>query len=238
MSLGVIVPVYAEVPDANEQLALTHNLSVLKNREVIFVHPAGLNTSYYRKVYSSASFESFEARFFDGIMGYNELMLSEEFYKRFVAYDYLLILQLDAWVFEDSLDYWIEQGYDYVGAPDYMYKTHPSSWHTRLFGRHLMNGGLSLRKTAGMLKALKLYNILYRKGYRGLEDSYFSAHYARFLPVQFLLRLPDYSTALTFAFEKSPSAEFAVNGNKMPFGCHAYLKFEPDFWKSKGVIIA
>jgi hypothetical protein len=39
-------------------------------------------------------------------------MKSKQFYERFVAYDYMLIYQLDAYVFKDELDDWSAKGYD------------------------------------------------------------------------------------------------------------------------------
>ena len=238
MSLAVIIPVYTPKPDANEQLALAHNLSVLKNRSVVFVYPKGLDLEFYQKLAPQAVFEAFDDSYFKSVMAYNDLMLSTSFYQRFISFEYILILQMDAWVFEDRLDYWMKKDFDYIGAPDAFYKTEPSSWHNRLLGSHLMNGGLSLRKTASMVKALSYYDKWYRKTYEGLEDSFFSGHYSRFWPIRFILKLPDYKTALSFAFEKSPKEEYRRNQDKLPFGCHAYLKFDPDFWKSKGVQIA
>jgi hypothetical protein len=44
-------------------------------------------------------------------------MLSIDFYKRFRDYKFILIYQLDAYVFRDELEYWCEQDYDFIGAP-------------------------------------------------------------------------------------------------------------------------
>ena len=37
---------------------------------------------------------------------------------------------------------------------------------------------------------------------------------------------------IPFAFEKQPALLFKMNGNKLPFGCHAWEKHEPEFWKN------
>lgn len=44
-------------------------------------------------------------------------MLTKEFYLRFRQWEYLLIYQLDAYVFQDELMDWCNKGYDYIGAP-------------------------------------------------------------------------------------------------------------------------
>lgn len=38
-------------------------------------------------------------------------------------------------------------------------------------------------------------------------------------------------TAVKFAFECVPRYCYEVNGNKLPFGCHAWQRYDPDFWK-------
>jgi hypothetical protein len=45
-------------------------------------------------------------------------------------------------------------------------------------------------------------------------------------------RLPDWKTALRFAFETSPRQCFELNGRKLPFGCHAWPKYDRGFWEA------
>lgn len=45
--------------------------------------------------------------------------------------------------------------------------------------------------------------------------------------------VPDLVTAANFCFERSPSYLFRLIGNKIPFACHAYEKYEYEsFWKN------
>ena len=44
-------------------------------------------------------------------------MLSPEFYRRFSDTDYILVCQLDAYIFRDELLSWCKKEYDYIGAP-------------------------------------------------------------------------------------------------------------------------
>jgi hypothetical protein len=37
--------------------------------------------------------------------------------------------------------------------------------------------------------------------------------------------------ALRFAFEAAPRECFERNGRRMPFGCHAWEKFDRGFWE-------
>jgi hypothetical protein len=38
--------------------------------------------------------------------------------------------------------------------------------------------------------------------------------------------------AIKFSFEVNPSYLYQENGTRLPFGCHAWEKFQPEFWKA------
>lgn len=44
-------------------------------------------------------------------------------------------------------------------------------------------------------------------------------------------RIPDWQTALGFAFEAAPRLCFELTGGRIPFGCHAWSKFDRSFWE-------
>lgn len=46
-------------------------------------------------------------------------------------------------------------------------------------------------------------------------------------------QLPPFDVALKFAFEINPSYLYKINDEKLPFGCHAFEKYEYDtFWQN------
>jgi hypothetical protein len=49
------------------------------------------------------------------------------------------------------------------------------------------------------------------------------------------LNLPDWKEALAFSIEQNPQTGYKILG-KLPFGCHAWERYEPSFWK--GIIAA
>ena len=56
--------------------------------------------------------------------------------------------------------------------------------------------------------------------------------YLLFLPWLFwTLRKPSARKASRFAFEVQPRYLYALNRQRLPFGCHAWAKWQPDFWK-------
>ncbi len=79
----------------------------------------------------------------------------------------------------------------------------------------------------------------YRKGYKNTvrylrrayelnEDGFWSFEAARFVD-EFVVAPPD--DALGFAFEYSPRVCYELNGRSLPFGCHAWHKIDPEFWR-------
>jgi len=44
-------------------------------------------------------------------------------------------------------------------------------------------------------------------------------------------RVADAATALRFGFELQPERFYAEMGGRLPFGCHAWDKYDVDFWR-------
>ena len=65
------------------------------------------------------------------------------------------------------------------------------------------------------------------RGFRANEDIFWSIEAVKFDPK---FRVASFEEARQFAFEKHTSVLFQKNGNELPFGCHAWNKYEPDFW--------
>lgn len=64
--------------------------------------------------------------------------------------------------------------------------------------------------------------------YTGNEDLFWGMEAARYEPD---FRVPPAQVALSFAFEFDPAFSFKKNGNQLPFGCHAWAKYDRSFWK-------
>ncbi len=265
--VGVTIPIYKVVPTPNEELSFIQCLKVLKAYPIVIVCPSNLNLIHYQTIaneYNIAlNIEYFDPHFFENIAGYNKLMLSIGFYKRFKTYKFILIYQLDAWVFKDELEYWCNQEYDYIGAP----------WFENFQQGNLNitetgNGGFSLRKVETAIKILKSHRrivplreiirneLRINYNYRGRIKSLitivksilflnnnthhrfndFDKNEDYFWSSVVVKRFKNYKIPLPheaskFSFELNPSYLFKLNNNKLPFGCHAWEKYEPEFWK-------
>jgi hypothetical protein len=59
------------------------------------------------------------------------------------------------------------------------------------------------------------------------EDSFWSIEAPKF---DKLFRVPSAEEALPFAFEVDPRWCYEKNNRKLPFGCHAWAKYDKEFW--------
>ena len=246
----VVIPVYQNQLSESEYRSLRQACKVLNRYTLVIVKPESLDVSNLKEIYPSFEVESFPDEYFKGISGYNRLMLSELFYSRFAERtEYLLIYQLDAYVFRDELEDWCRKGYDYVGAPWMrrpVYDRLPvsvwmrlSRWYSHarkkpsrqdLYDK-VGNGGLSLRHVARHLEAVRKYakRIAYFLSYTGNhfynEDVFWATEVPEF-------HYPKASEALLFSFDKHPAYCFRLTGHRLPFGCHAWYKRKMRaFWK-------
>jgi hypothetical protein len=60
------------------------------------------------------------------------------------------------------------------------------------------------------------------------EDIFWSLHAKRAVPD---FKIPTPGEALPFSFECAPRYCFEKNGRRLPFGCHAWHKTDPAFWR-------
>ena len=103
---NIVIPIYRTALTDDERIALERCFSVLKSYPITFVSPEGLDLTPVTDLFPTARVERFDPAFFAGRDGYNHLMLSAEFYERFLAWDYILLCQTDAFVFRDELADW------------------------------------------------------------------------------------------------------------------------------------
>ncbi len=231
----VLVPIYKSELDSFEQYSLDHSLSVLARRKVCFIGPEGLDLGYYSERYGSVPFLSFDSACFESIPGYNRMLLSSMFYQRFIDHEFVLILQTDAILLRDDLDFWCGQPFDYVGAPWpegvelFVNAGKFAGDKGKRVKVHVGNGGLSLRRVSKCLSLLQEFgdvtDIFDRTG--SSEDLFFSFMGA--LSGDFVI--PNEITASRFSLELKPSYYHAVNGGRLPMGGHAWWKYEPEFWR-------
>ena len=217
-TVAIVVPIYTQQLNENEIISLNQLQKIFVKNRIIAVVPFGL----YVDMHLFDSIEQFPQDFFTNIESYNRLMLSKDFYKRFQQYEYILIYQLDAFVFSNQLSYFCSLGYDYIGAPwlygifNYIDSSH-YLWHVG-------NGGLSLRKVSSFIRVLEERKPLLGEQIKN-EDLFFSSI------VDEKFKVAPINVALQFSHERQVQKCFQLNHNQLPFGCHAWKRYDLDFWK-------
>jgi hypothetical protein len=253
--VSVVIPFYKDKITAHEAIALQQCFKVLAGHPIIAIKPNHLALSKQVTSYPFTEVISFDDGFFKGIEGYNKLMLSPVFYKTFLGYEFILIYQLDAFVFEDKLKYWCQQRFDYIGAPWLKDCDHPDMIkaiksnikyfiHTRnnvhengepskyQYENKVGNGGLSLRRVEKIyntcvIREAEIANYLIKGGHHYNEDRYLCVEINR---KRKTLKIPGYKKGVKFAFEMAPQRALRLNNNQLPFGCHAW-DLNLDFWR-------
>lgn len=260
---AIVIPVYKPILKEDEVKSLQQCFKIFKDYPICFACGKSFQIKNYEGYLENKKYEvkRFDDKYFASIDGYSILMLSLNFYKSFYDYDYILLYQLDAWVFKKELSYWCEQSFSYIGAPWL------SGWFfadKNSFFIGVGNGGFSLRKVKDHITVLKKfkYYILPKRYLKTFKNSpsirslkelirniffrnnpfFFYYNYPYDYPIHedvFWGRIasrvfrnftvPDAETALHFAVETVPSK--FVNELNIPFGCHAWSRMEPEFWK-------
>ena len=151
---AVVVPVYRQLNEPAERLSLEQTLETLADYPVYLVGPASLKT-YFDELRVSLNTRvqsiTFEEQYFASIEGYNDLLLSYKFYQAFDLFEYLLIVQTDALVLSNALEFWCAKQYSYIGAPWFEGYTTPTFPLTLT---SVGNGGFSLRRVPDFLEVL------------------------------------------------------------------------------------
>lgn len=249
--VAVIVPIYTAELSDTEKKNLSNNLKVLSDRQFIFIKPQSLMIDLNSFLpcltgHKNIRVSEFDDNYFSSVNGYNRLLLSQMFYQRFIQYKYVLICQLDAFVFRNDLQKWLDRGYDYLGAPwtateesTFIKMTRSGRissllkagayFNKMIFGKkdfRIGNGGLSLRKVKKCLSVLRILGSYARK-WRENEDIFWAVLVPQLL---YFFKIPNMTEVLGFAFEKEPEELYKSNNRQLPFGCHAYEKYNPEFW--------
>ena len=260
--IGIIIPIYKSDLSDIEKISITRAFKIFKKYRIIFVAPQSLNVINYKEYFELCNYQLIrfnDKYFYQGLEGYNELLLSEDFYKTFSEFSYILIYQPDAYVFRDDLMEWCKEGFDYFGAP----WLEDKNGKIKLNG--VGNGGFSLRNIEKFLYIfskykiqtineeskikqrfykiqnktialrLKLLNLIGNKKavyYRdkNINEDGFWGLVAPKITRKF--KTAPAEKAIKFSFDKYPDLLYKMNDCKLPFGCHAWNKWNPEFWRN------
>jgi hypothetical protein len=257
-SCAVVVPVYRSLTPV-EKVVVRHNAKLLRKYPFVIIGPscAISEMEEARELILSEAIDVTIRRFpdddFAGIVGYNSLLKSHRFLDAFSDHDFVLICQTDAVMLSDELETWLTEGFDFIGPPLFQGFDKPEMPPLFIQGA---NGGLSLRKIAASKHALEKIRIVPKNifsklvAWSGLlkisylllrnkpwllskpshnEDIFWTVQIPNFV-ASFHVAPPE--TSAEFAYEVLPRYLFEVAGGKLPLGCHAWQRYDRDFWLS------
>jgi hypothetical protein len=254
----ILIIAHKELPTELEKASLKQCLKILGSHPIRLVCPKGLNITEYLKIAPNVQFEFINPKWQANYTMFNRLKVIPLLYKKFSHYKYILFYELDAWVFRDELLYWCAKNYDYIGAP-WLEGWKNAKPDAPIIG--IGNGGFSLRKVKSHLKALHSFSYIKKPGqlyeeflankniggfitwlknltisnntYILFNDYYLheDVFWGVIVSGNFKwYQLPSTEEALRFSIEAAP-ARYITSPAKLPFGCHAWPKNDPEFWK-------
>ncbi len=255
--VGIIVPIYRDFLDEFEKKSLESIIQHFNGFEIIFVAPKGLTTSNYSSFFSKINdirVEYFSSNCFDSIDDYNQLLLEKYFYKTFEEFEYILICQLDVYVFKNKLNEWSDKGYDYVGAPwigserNFINLTFEkiNGFIRKIKGKKpknterlfkVGNGGFSLRKVDRFIQISEeqsnQINLFLKEKPNSdyhVEDVFWSLYVPKIYKDY---KIPEWQEALDFCMDRKPEEALKLNNNVLPMACHRFNQPKPyKFWRN------
>ena len=249
----IVIPIWKKELDCVEEISLKRLRKVLIDDKmnvgvwheykdyspVYLVCPKGLDTSEYEKIYNVGDKEidlkkvEFDSGYFESTATYSKLCISYDFYKTFDKYEYMLIYQLDCYLFKDEIIQWCNKGYDYIGGPilstDCGWDTVKESQKGKKWQPYVGNGGFSLRKIE-TFKDITDPNGELRQTYNLndevlskviFEDKYFCNDLFNY----YELDIPDWIEACEFGIDMSVDVIYDyLKMNPSPMGIHSVDK--------------
>lgn len=246
---------------SDEKISLAHLHHYLGKYDKYMITPRGVKS--YHPGYEAREFDH---KYFGSVAAHCALQMSEDFFEGFADYDYIFMYHLDCLVFSDKLEYWCDQGWDYIGAPWMPGKDAPWVDEPRVG-----NGGFALFHVQNCLKALRSnrYNVdpienirrtwkqaptlsskikklprmmaRFLTPFNGVNqyirtmlnegrgsDFFWADDAVRFFPD---FRVADVDSGMRFSFETEPRTCFELTNGQMPFGCHAWARYDRAFWE-------
>jgi len=252
---AIVIPTHRASPLPEERISLTQCQKILGSRDIYLLIPEGLNIDAYHQIFSNIKSIHAPPEFMANHQAYNRLMISPFIFSHLKAHSHILIHEPDSIVIEDDLDFWCHQGFDYIGAPWFkgdssatldlsatgnfgfslintqvvneIFASSPRWYSPAMIFRDLFRG---LRGGKGYIsRALKALGPSGKLSgafdlFEGHCDIFWSFTVPRVV-AKFKVAPP--AIAIQFSWETHPEKCYELNGNKPPFGLHAWAKHNP-----------
>jgi len=254
--IAVLIPIHKELTShtSDERALLEQTKKVFKDRPLFLFGPDSLASSF--RLEEPFEFTPFDGKYFKDKFTYSKLLCSLEFYESFASYDFVQIVQTDCWVFDDKLDYFASEEFDYIGAP-WMKNGFKGKPESELW--KVGNGGFSLRKVTSFISIIKqiekttngtlpvfknmgggIIGAFKKRGVRNNLRHYIKSppgediFWSIYVPLVFgnEFKVADAKLAAHYSFETLPKYLFEeVTFGTLPMGCHNWKNNDLQFWE-------
>jgi len=256
-NICVIVPVHSANPSSTELKSLRQCAAILRGYDVFLIFPSKIDVTLYKREYEKLILCPVNENWLSSIENYNKMKCSLEFYNLFKKYSYLLTYELDSFIFSDDWDTANVFDYDYIGAPWFHNNNKIGGVGNSGFSfrnvkqciavLEAINGvrkiwsvfsKLHLHRLFKLTILLNLVNPIWNKKgkninfYRLLSSDHLNEDlfWSYIIPDLFNFKVAPLKDAIKFSFELNPSELFKLNNSRLPLGCHAWNKYDPEFW--------
>ena len=252
---AIIIPIYQNILKEHEIISLTRCIEVLgKKYDIIFLKHDEVDIFKILSTYniefnnSYIDYINYDKTYFNSVTSFNNILIHGNFYNLMESYNkykYVLLYELDGFVFYDNLQYWIDKDYDYIGSFSFEMFDNCLDNDTNInftnvqnivlnnlennnlnnnYANHKyhMNGGVSLRKISYFIEASKY---IYGRDISAnlWEDILFSL-YSK-INVKFPVPLETFDFCWSYRY----SISYNINNFKLPMFLH-YYNYEPFYY--------
>ena len=252
----ILIIAHKSILTENEIASLKQCYEVLGHYPIKLICPENLNISEYKKANPKIQFEFIDPKWQSNYEMFNRLKMNVLLYKKFKNYQYILFYELEYWC-NKGYDYigapWFE-GWDNAERNSEIIGVGNGGFSLRKIQKTL-----KISKRIQRIKSLRVFwfrtkiQSIWR--YNKMLTSFnFYFKIQSFVDLNTLLffKSPiqedhywtqvvgkvfaDYKVAsvedgLKFSFEANPEFLYRKNNKQLPFGCHAWEKYNPEFWK-------
>ena len=256
----IVIPCHKPEPTPEETVALLQCQKILGDFPIFMLHPSGMKISKYETIFPRLQSLTVSPEWMGSISAYNKLMISPFIFNALNRYTHILIHEPDAIVLKNELLFWCNQNFDYIGAPWFNFnrKDDLTLKATGNFGLSLIKvstvNNLFLRNprwytyamiTRDLIRGLRgqithLNNALFAMGQQGklanaaaLYKDHCDVFWSYLVPKvdpHFLIAPPE--KAILFAWETHPDKCQKICKGRLPFGIHAWSKYDPNLIKA------
>lgn len=179
------------------------------------VIPNNINTTYYDKYKGLFEYIKVNPNWLDSPDSFNSTCCNPNYWKLFNNYEYVMIYQTDSWCFYDNLDYFLNLGYDFYGAP----------WP--FANNQVGNSGTCLRKVDKMIEISSKYEFINDSWGSKHEDVWFCIDHGN------EMNICPWEIAVNFSLELS-SIELLNEIKNIPMGLHGTYPWLLELWDEDG----